>query len=453
LILFVSQLRSFSLIIRNNFYKLQQLNFEMKKIYILLIFMCTNLSAQEIYIHAGKIFDSKSGKIENTKTIIIDDNIITSIQKGFISPEEDDIKVIDLKSKTLIPGLIDFHVHMESVSGGKDNYINRFQENEADVAFRSTIVAKKTLMAGFTSVRDVGGSGVNISLRNAINKGVVIGPRIFTSGKSLASTGGHADPTNGYKKSLMGDPGPKEGVVNSIDDARKAVRQRYKNGADLIKITATGGVMSLAKSGQNPQFTIEVIKEIVKTAKDYGMHVAAHAHGDEGMYRAVKAGVKTIEHGSIMKKRTMKLMKEMDAYLVPTISAGEHVAKMAKIPGFYPEIIIPKAIEIGIQNKRTTGEAYKMGVPISFGTDAGVFPHGENAGEFIYMSEVGIPSDYILQSATITNAKLLDMHDKLGQIAPGFYADIIATDDDPLEDIATMRDVKFVMKNGVIYKN
>ena len=201
--------------------------------------MSTNLSAQEIYIHAGKIFDSKSGKIENTKTIIIDDNIITSIQKGFISPEEDDIKVIDLKSKTLIPGLIDFHVHMESVSGGKDNYINRFQENEADVAFRSTIVAKKTLMAGFTSVRDVGGSGVNISLRNAINRGVVIGPRIFTSGKSLASTGGHADPTNGYKKSLMGDPGPKEGVVNSIDDARKAVRQRYKNGADLIKITAT----------------------------------------------------------------------------------------------------------------------------------------------------------------------------------------------------------------------
>ena len=425
----------------------------MKNIYILLILICTNLSAQEIYIHAGKIFDSKSGKIENTKTIIIDDNIITSIQKGFISPEEDDIKVIDLKSKTLIPGLIDFHVHMESVSGGKDNYINRFQENEADVAYRSTIVAKKTLMAGFTSVRDVGGSGVNISLRNAINRGVVIGPRIFTSGKSLASTGGHADPTNGYKKSLMGDPGPKEGVVNSIDDARKAVRQRYKNGADLIKITATGGVMSLAKSGQNPQFTIEVIKEIVKTAKDYGMHVAAHAHGDEGMYRAVKAGVKTIEHGSIMKKRTMKLMKEMDAYLVPTISAGEHVAKMAKIPGFYPEIIIPKAIEIGIQNKRTTGEAYKMGVPISFGTDAGVFPHGENAGEFIYMSEVGIPSDYILQSATITNAKLLDMPDKLGQIAPGFYADIIATDDNPLENIATMRDVKFVMKNGVIYKN
>ena len=358
----------------------------MKKIITLLIVCCSNMYAQDTFIHAGKIFDSKSGKTEKNKTIIIEDNIITSIKNGFISPETEGVNVIDLKSKTLIPGLIDFHVHMESESGGQERYINRFQDNEADVAFRSTVIAKKTLMAGFTSVRDVGGSGVNIALRDAINKGTVIGPRIVTAGKGLASTGGHGDPTNGYRNSLMGDPGPKEGVVNSVDDARKAVRQRYKNGADLIKITATGGVMSLAKKGQNPQFTIDVIKAIVSTAKDYGMHVAAHAHGDEGMYRAVKAGVKTIEHGSIMKKRTMKLMKEMDAYLVPTISAGEHVAKMAKIPGYYPEIIIPKAIEIGVYNKITTGEAYKMGVPISFGTDAGVFPHGENAGEFIYMS-------------------------------------------------------------------
>ena len=425
----------------------------MKKILTLLIICSSNLYGQDTYIYAGKIFDSKSGKIIENKTVIIEGNNINSIRNGFIDPESEDINIIDLKSKTLIPGLIDFHVHMESESGGQERYINRFQDNEADVAFRSTVVARKTLMAGFTTVRDVGGSGVNIALRDAINKGTVIGPRIFTAGKGLASTGGHGDPTNGYRNSLMGDPGPKEGVVNSVDDARKAVRQRYKNGADLIKITATGGVMSLAKNGQNPQFTVDVIKAIVSTAKDYGMHVAAHAHGDEGMYRAVMAGVKTIEHGSIMKKRTMKLMKEMDAYLVPTISAGEHVAKMAKIPGYYPEIIIPKAIEIGVQNKRTTGEAYKMGVPISFGTDAGVFPHGENAGEFIYMSEVGIPSDYILQSATITNAKLLDMPDKLGQIAPGFYADLIATDDNPLENIATMKDVKFVMKNGVIYKN
>jgi imidazolonepropionase-like amidohydrolase len=409
--------------------------------------------SQDKYIHAGKIFDSSSGKYQLNKTIIISDNIISSIEDGFIEPKNENISVYDLRSKVILPGLIDFHVHMESESGGKDRYINRFQDNKADVAFKSTVVAKKTLLAGFTTVRDVGGSGVNISLRNAINNGVVIGPRIFTSGKTIATTGGHGDPTNGYKEELVDDPGPEDGVVNSISDARKAVRYRYKNGADLIKITATGGVMSMAKNGQNPQFTEEVMSEIVRTANDYGMHVAAHAHGDEGMYRAVKSGVKTIEHGSIMKERTMKLMREKNAYLVPTISAGEHVAKMARIPGYYPEIIIPKAIEIGVQNKASTKRAFQMGVPIAFGTDAGVYPHGDNAGEFLYMDEIGIPAEYSIKSATITNAKLLNMENMLGQIKKGFYADIIATDKSPTDDISTLKNVIFVMKNGKVYKN
>jgi len=408
--------------------------------------------SQDKYIHAGKIYDSSSGKYHLNKTIIISGNIISSIEDGFIEPKNEKILIYDLKSKVILPGLIDFHVHMESESGGKDRYINRFQENKADVAFKSTLVAKKTLLAGFTTVRDVGGSGVNISLRNAINNGVVIGPRIFTSGKTIATTGGHGDPTNGYKEGLIDDPGPKDGVVNSISDARKAVRYRYKNGADLIKITATGGVMSMAKNGQNPQFTEEVINAVVSTAKDYGMHVAAHAHGDEGMYRAVKSGVKTIEHGSIMKERTMKLMREKNAYLVPTISAGEHVAKMAKIPGYYPDIIIPKAIEVGVQNKATTKKAFQMGVPIAFGTDAGVYPHGDNAGEFLYMDEIGIPAEYSIKSATITNAKLLNMENLIGQIKKGFFADIIATDKSPTEDISTLKNVIFVMKNGEVYK-
>ena len=415
--------------------------------------MTTTLVSQDKYIHAGKIFDSSSGKYQLNKTIIISDNIISSIEDGFIEPKNENISVYDLRSKVILPGLIDFHVHMESESGGKDRYINRFQDNKSDVAFKSTVVAKKTLLAGFTTVRDVGGSGVNISLRNAINNGVVIGPRIFTSGKTIATTGGHGDPTNGYKEELVDDPGPEDGVVNSISDARKAVRYRYKNGADLIKITATGGVMSMAKNGQNPQFTEEVMSEIVRTANDYGMHVAAHAHGDEGMYRAVKSGVKTIEHGSIMKERTMKLMREKNAYLVPTISAGEHVAKMARIPGYYPEIIIPKAIEIGVQNKASTKRAFQMGVPIAFGTDAGVYPHGDNAGEFLYMDEIGIPAEYSIKSATITNAKLLNMENMLGQIKKGFYADIIATDKSPTDDISTLKNVIFVMKNGKVYKN
>ncbi|MDA8547552.1 amidohydrolase family protein [Flavobacteriaceae bacterium] len=420
---------------------------------LIFLLMTTTLVSQDKYIHAGKIFDSSSGEYQLNKTIIISGNTISSIQDGFIEPKNENIAVYDLKSKVLLPGLIDFHVHMESESGGKERYINRFQDNKADVAFKSTVIAKKTLLAGFTTVRDVGGSGVNISLRNAINKGVVIGPRIFTSGKTIATTGGHGDPTNGYREGLVDDPGPKDGVVNSISDARKAVRYRYKNGADLIKITATGGVMSMAKNGQNPQFTEQVIDVIVKTANDYGMHVAAHAHGDEGMYRAVKSGVKTIEHGSIMKERTMKLMREKNAYLVPTISAGEHVAKMARIPGYYPEIIIPKAIEVGVQNKATTKRAYQMGVPIAFGTDAGVYPHGDNAGEFLYMDEIGIPAEYSIKSATITNAKLLNMENMLGQIKKGFYADIIATDKSPTDDISTLKNVIFVMKDGMVYKN
>ena len=420
---------------------------------ILLLLSVLTVSAQDIYIHAGKIYDTDSGKLSSEKTIIISDNKIKSIENGYKEASEDDIKIYDLKSKVVLPGLIDFHVHMESQSGGQDRYIRRFQDNKADVAFRSSVIAKKTLMSGFTTVRDVGGSGVNISLRNAINNGVIPGPRIFTSGKTIATTGGHGDRTNGFRDDLVDDPGPEQGVVNSIADARKAVRYRYKNGADLIKITATGGVMSLAKNGQNPQFTEEVIREIVKTADDYGMHVAAHAHGDEGMFRAVNAGVTTIEHGSIMADRTMKLMKEKQTYLVPTISAGEHVAKMAKIPGYYPEIIIPKALEVGVQNKATTKKAYKMGVPIAFGTDAGVFPHGDNAGEFVYMKEVGIPAEYSLNSATITNAKLLNMENLLGQLKEGFYADIIAVDESPLENIATLENVIFVMKDGKVYKN
>ena len=420
---------------------------------ILLLLSVLTVSAQDIYIHAGKIYDTNSGKLSSEKTIIISDTKIKSIENGYKEASDDDIKIYDLKSKVVLPGLIDFHVHMESQSGGQDRYVRRFQDNKADVAFRSSVIAKKTLMSGFTTVRDVGGSGVNISLRNAINNGVIPGPRIFTSGKTIATTGGHGDRTNGFRDDLVDDPGPEQGVVNSIADARKAVRYRYKNGADLIKITATGGVMSLAKNGQNPQFTEEVIREIVKTADDYGMHVAAHAHGDEGMFRAVNAGVTTIEHGSIMSDRTMRLMKEKQTYLVPTISAGEHVAKMAKIPGYYPEIIIPKALEVGVQNKATTKKAYKMGVPIAFGTDAGVFPHGDNAGEFVYMKEIGIPAEYSLNSATVTNAKLLNMENLLGQLKEGFYADIIAVDESPLENIATLENVIFVMKDGKVYKN
>ena len=307
-------------------------------------------------------------------------------------------------------------------------------------------------MAGFTTVRDLGGSGVNIALKKAINKGTVIGPRIFTAGKAIGTTGGHADPTNGMRKELMGDPGPKDGIVNSPEDAKKAVRQRYKNGADVIKIMATGGVMSVAKNGQNPQFTMEEVKAIVETANDYGMLTAAHAHGDEGMRRAIIAGIKTIEHGTLMKEPTMDLMIKHNTFLVPTISAGKAAARMAEIPGFLPPIVAKKAKEIGPVSEKTFKKAYEKGVPIAFGTDAGVSPHGDNGKEFTYMHQAGMPVIDALKSATITNARLLGMGEELGQLKKGFIADIVAVSDDPLKKVETLENVVFVMKEGKIYK-
>jgi len=425
----------------------------MKKltIFIFLFFMATSIFAQKTYLHCGKLIDTKSGKISTEMTIIISGNKIVGVQKGYVFSDDQKDILIDLKQKTVMPGLIDMHVHVE-FEMSPSRYLDGYTLNEADVAFNSVKFAEITLLAGFTTVRDLGGTGVNVSLRNAINSGKIKGPRIFTAEKSLATTGGHADPTNGSSRELMGDPGPKEGVVNSVEDAKKAVRQRYKNGADLIKITATGGVLSVAKSGQNPQFTVEEIKAITETAKDYGMHVATHAHGDEGMRRAILGGVKTIEHGTLMSEETMDLMIKYNAYLVPTITAGKEVSDKAKVKGYYPDIVVPKALEIGPKIQSTFAKAYKKGVGIAFGTDAGVFDHGKNGKEFGYMVEAGMSAIETIQSATITPAKILNMEDKIGTIEVGKLADIIAVDEDPNQNIQTMENVTFVMKEGLIYK-
>lgn len=425
----------------------------MKKLFLFvaLVFSIGILTAQTTYIHCGKLVDTKSGKILTKKTIVVTGNKITDVLNGYITSKRKDIKYVYLKDKVVMPGLIDMHVHIEHEFGPKTR-LERYILNEADVAYNSTTYARETLMSGFTTVRDLGGTGVNISLKKAIASGKIVGPRVFTAGKSLATTGGHADPTNGSSRKLIGNPGPKEGVVNSVEDAKKAVRQRYKNGADCIKITATGGVLSVAKSGDNPQFTIEEVKAICETAKDYGMHVAAHAHGDEGMQRAIIGGVKTIEHGTYMSDKTMELMKKHDAYLVPTITAGKEVEEKAKIKGFYPEIVVPKALAVGPQIQGTFARAYKKGVGIAFGTDAGVFKHGNSGKEFGYMVEAGMPAMETIQSATITNAMILGMEEEIGQIEKGFFADIIAVEDDPTRKISTMEKVVFVMKDGKIYK-
>lgn len=423
------------------------------KLMIVALVACfSNLGfSQDYYLHCGKILDVASGKISSNQTIVVSKTKIIKIVDGFQSKAKSEDFEIDLKNKYVLPGLIDLHVHIENESNAR-SYISEYVDNEADIAYEAAGFAEITLMAGFTTVRDLGGTGVNISLRNAINKGLMKGPRIFTAGKSIASTGGHADPTNGSNRRLVGDPGPKEGVINSPEEAVKAVRDRYKEGADVIKITATGGVLSVAKNGKNPQLTLEEIKAITTTAKDYNMLTAAHAHGDEGMQRAVLGGIKTIEHGTFMSEETMELMKKYDAYLVPTICAGKAVEANAQIKGYYPDVVVPKALEVGPKLQSTFAKAYKKGVKIAFGTDAGVYPHGTNAKEFTYMVEAGMPSLAAIQSATITNAMLLGIDKEIGQIKPNFIGDIIAVEENPLESVKTLEKTVFVMKDGKIYK-
>jgi imidazolonepropionase-like amidohydrolase len=417
---------------------------------ISLMLSVTFCSAQRTLIHCGGLIDGKSNGLQAQMTIVVEGNKITSVVKGFSSATPND-SLIDLSEKTVLPGLIDMHVHLEGETS-RDQALQRFTFNQADIAFRATVFAKKTLMAGFTTVRDLGGTGVNTALRNAISNGWVVGPRIFSAGKAIATTGGHADPTNGYRQDLMGDPGPAEGVINSPEDARKAVRQRYKDGADVIKITATGGVTSLAKDGSGPQFTAEELKAIIETAKDYGMHTAAHAHGPEGMKRAVLAGITTIEHGTLMTEEIMDLMKAKGTYYVPTLTAGKFVGEQAKIPGYYHPLVAPKAAAIGPQIQKTYALAYKRGVRIAFGTDAGVFFHGDNAQEFALMVEGGMPPIEAIKAATVVNASILKMSDQIGTLEAGKVADIIATDENPLQNIRALENVTFVMKDGVVYK-
>jgi imidazolonepropionase-like amidohydrolase len=423
-----------------------------KSLLCLLGVLVSQAALADTYIHAGKLISAASDKVQDKVTIVIEQNRISRIESGFVEPKADD-ELIDLSEHTVMPGLMDMHTHISQQHSGPASYMERFSFNEADYALKGVHYAEKTLMAGFTTVRNLGDSyNESVALRKAIKQGTVKGPRIYTAAKSIATTGGHADPTNGRSKTLMGDPGPEQGVINGVAEARKAVRQRYKDGADLIKITATGGVLSVAKSGQNPQFMNDELKAIVDTAKDYGMTVAVHAHGKEGMERAIKAGVSSIEHGTYMDKDTFKLMKKYGTYYVPTIMAGNWVAEKAKIDGFFPDLVRPKAAAIGPLIQATFAKAYKAGVKIAFGTDSGVSAHGDNGLEFALMVEAGMPAIKAIRSATFHAANLLKIDDQLGTIETGKLADLVAVKGDPLTNIKLMQQVSFVMKNGVVYK-
>jgi imidazolonepropionase-like amidohydrolase len=406
--------------------------------------------AQQTYIHCGNLIDGINNQLQPEMTIIVEGKKIVKVSKGYLQPAAKD-KLIDLKTKTVLPGFIDMHVHLESETS-KDQYLKRIGYNSADIAFEAQKNGMTTLLAGFTTVRDLGGSGVNIALRNAINKGTVSGPRIFTSGRTIATTGGHGDPTNGWRNDIQFPETTTNGVIDSPEEGRKAVRTRYKEGSDCIKITATGGVLSLAKNGKGPQFMEDELEAIIRTAKDYGFHVAAHAHGAEGMKRAIRAGVTTIEHGTFMDDEAIELFKKHGTYYVPTIIAGKTVADSAKVQGYYHPLVVPKALETGVVIQSTFAKAYKAGVKIAFGTDAGVFIHGKNAKEFEYMVEAGMPAMEAIKSATIIAAEVLGQKNNLGSVEAGKFADIIAVDENPVTNIRTLQNVVFVMKEGTVYK-
>ena len=407
-------------------------------------------ASADVLIHAGRLLDTAAGEVVEAATIRVAGNRIAAVTTGYEAPGPDD-EVVDLTGATVMPGWLDMHVHIASEQS-PTSAVDRFRLDPADAALRATRYAERTLLAGFTTVRDLGTYGrVAQALRDAIRGGWVVGPRIHTAGKSLATTGGHADSNVGVNQELTRDLGPADGVVNGVDDAYKGVRARYKEGADLIKITATGGVLSEARSGENAQFTVEEVEAIVAAAADYGFKVAAHAHGSEGMKRAVLGGVHSIEHGTYMTDEVMELMKEQGTYHVPTIMAGKFVAEKAEIDGYFSELIRPKAAAIGPVIQDTFARSWRAGVPIAFGTDTGVSPHGENWREFVYMVEAGMPPMDAFRSATVAAADLLGS-DELGRIEPGMLADIVAVPGDPLEDIALVGKVHFVMQDGVVYK-
>jgi len=405
---------------------------------------------ETLALHCGQLFDSAAGRSKADQTVVVADGKVREIRAGLAAV--DGARSVDLKGHTCSPGWIDLHVHLDGQSS-PDSYSEGFRLNPEFTILRSTGYARKTLQAGFTTVRDLGGD-TTLALRDGINQGLIEGPRIFAAGRSIATTGGHADGTNGLNRELshaLGAPGPIEGVINSPDEARAAVRQRYKEGSDVIKITATGGVLSYARNGDGPQFTESEVAAVVAAAKDYGYRVAAHAHGKEGMRRAIEGGVVSIEHGTYMDEEIFALMKKHETWYVPTISAGKFVAEKSKIDGFYPEVVRPKAALIGPQIQNTFGRAWRAGVKIGFGTDAGVGHHGDNADEFIFMVETGYPTADALKTATINAAQVLGVAD-IGQLAPGFRADVVAMPGDPLADIQAVKQVDFVMKDGVIYR-
>jgi imidazolonepropionase-like amidohydrolase len=402
-------------------------------------------------VYAARLLDGTSNTVRTNVSIIIDKDRIREVRDGRATVEG--AEVIDLGDATVLPGLIDCHTHITmQLSRDSNSPMANLARRPSATALGATVYARTTLLAGFTTVRDVGaGSFVDVSLRDAINAGTISGPRMFVATQALGITGGHVD-TGGIREDLLPEPGYRQGIVNSPEDGVRAVRYNAKYGADLIKIAATGGVLSLSDAGLEQHLTFEEMKAIIDAAHMLGMKVAAHAHGAAGIKAALRAGIDSIEHGSFLDDEAIALFKEHGAYLVPTIIAGKTVENAAKVPGFFPPRIAEKALKAGPLIQNAFGRAYRAGVKIAFGTDAGVYPHGQNAREFEYMVEAGMPAVEAILAATRNAADLLGQSANIGSLQAGRFADLIAVPGDPTQDIKRLANVSFVMKSGVIYK-
>jgi imidazolonepropionase-like amidohydrolase len=403
----------------------------------------------ELAVQAGRLIDGVSTAARERATVLVGAGKVISVQDGWQAPAG--ARVIDLKTSTVLPGLIDAHTHITGEGTG-NAIVQAATESPVDAAVRSTAYAKRTLEAGFTTIRNVGAEGgADVALKRAIEAGIVPGPRIWTARTAISITGGHGD-QGGLRPDLWVAPTWMDGIVDSADEARKAVRYQHKYGADLIKFTATGGVLSIGDSGDAQQFTDEEMKAIVEASHLLGMKVAAHAHGKRGIEAAIRAGVDSIEHGTYSDAETFRLFEEHGTYLVPTILAGKTVAEMATIPGHFHPSVQEKAARIGPLIQDMFKRAYAAGVKVAFGTDSGVSNHGDNAREFQYMVEAGMPAMEAILAATRGGADLIGASDRIGSLQPGRFADLIAVAGNPLTDVGELRRVTFVMKGGVVFK-
>ncbi|CAN5268669.1 amidohydrolase family protein [soil metagenome] len=408
----------------------------------------------QVVIHAGALLDRPGKEPRRNATVIVADGKIASVQDGFAEPPAG-ATVIDLRNRFVLPGLIDCHVHLTSDRAGVEGQLAEVSESVASRSYEAAWNARKTLDAGFTTVRNLGSRDeVTLALRDAINKGWTVGPRILDAGTSISTTSGHMDPTLGYREELHASVDRHDNTCDGADDCRQAVRKQIRRGVDVIKIATTGGVNSRIGAGLGAQMFDDEAKAIVETARLYGKKVAVHAHGNDGVLMALRAGAHSIEHGTMLDDEALKLFRSTGAYYVPTLSTvNGYLERLAANPDAYaPDV--KKKIEwrIGI-----TGESLRKAVPagvkIAFGTDAGVSKHGRNADEFELMVKHGMTPASAIQAATTNAADLLGIADQVGSLEPGKRADLIAVEGDPLADVTVMKRVGFVMKDGKVHKD